>query len=158
MLKMPGSELKEKHLSLRLSEMIKYEEVKTVMNQKTQNFLDLFFEAVDENIDEVVEELKSAGMDPEETQIKILQMIKEKKAELKIERGKRLKARVEELIQKRLDLPIEAESEKRLALAARKLTELSDNDIVTIKKDAALLDEMEKIISGKKDEAGRTRS
>lgn len=128
------------------------------MNQKTQNFLDLYFEAIDENIDEVVEELKSAGIDPEETQMKILYLIKEKKAELKIERGKRLKARVEELMQKRNDLPIEAESEKRLAIAARNLTELSEDDIATIKKDAALLDEMEKIIDGKKDEAGRTRS
>ncbi|HCY77272.1 MAG TPA: hypothetical protein DHV28_15240 [Ignavibacteriales bacterium] len=138
--------------------MINYQEVKTVMNQKTQNFLDLYFEAIDENIDEVVEELKSAGIDPEETQMKILYLIKEKKAELKIERGKRLKARVEELMQKRNDLPIEAESEKRLAIAARNLTELSEDDIATIKKDAALLDEMEKIIDGKKDEAGRTRS
>lgn len=138
--------------------MINYQEVKTVMNQKTQNFLDLYFKAIDENIEEVVEELKSSGIDPEETQMKILYLIKKKKAELKKERGKNLKARIEELLQKRIDLPIEAESEKRLALAARNLTELSEDDIITIKKDAALLDEMEKIISGKKDEAGRTRS
>lgn len=128
------------------------------MNQKTQNFLDLYFKAIDENIEEVVEELKSTGIDPEETQKKILYLIKKKKAELKKERGKNLKARIEELLQKRIDLPIEAESEKRLALAARNLTELSEDDIITIKKDAALLDEMEKIIGGKKDEAGRTRS
>ncbi len=128
------------------------------MNQKTQNFLDLYFKAIDENIEEVVEELKSSGIDPEETQMKILYLIKKKKAELKKERGKNLKARIEELLQKRIDLPIEAESEKRLALAARNLTELSEDDIITIKKDAALLDEMEKIIGGKKDEAGRTRS
>jgi len=138
--------------------MINYQEVKTVMNQKTQNFLDLYFKAIDENIEEVVEELKSTGIDPEETQMKILYLIKKKKAELKKERGKNLKARIEELLQKRIDLPIEAESEKRLALAARNLTELSEDDIITIKKDAALLDEMEKIIGGKKDEAGRTRS
>jgi len=138
--------------------MINYQEVKTVMNQKTQNFLDLYFKAIDENIEEVVEELKSSGIDPEETQMKILYLIKKKKAELKKERGKNLKARIEELLQKRIDLPIEAESEKRLALAARNLTELSEDDIITIKKDAALLDEMEKIIGGKKDEAGRTRS
>ena len=138
--------------------MINYQEVKTVMNQKTQNFLDLYFKAIDENIEEVVEELKSTGIDPEETQKKILYLIKKKKAELKKERGKNLKARIEELLQKRIDLPIEAESEKRLALAARNLTELSEDDIITIKKDAALLDEMEKIIGGKKDEAGRTRS
>lgn len=138
--------------------MINYQEVKTVMNQKTQNFLDLYFKAIDENIEEVVEELKSTGIDPEETQMKILYLIKKKKAELKKERGKNLKARIEELLQKRIDLPIEAESEKRLALAARNLTELSEDDIITIKKDASLLDEMEKIIGGKKDEAGRTRS
>lgn len=138
--------------------MINYQEVKTVMNQKTQNFLDLYFKAIDENIEEVVEELKSTGIDPEETQMKILYLIKKKKAELKKERGKNLKARIEELLQKRIDLPIKAESEKRLALAARNLTELSEDDIITIKKDAALLDEMEKIIGGKKDEAGRTRS
>lgn len=152
---MPGSELKEKHLSLRLSEMIKYEEVKTVMNQKTQNFLDLFFEAVDENIDEVVEELKSAGMDPEETQIKILDMIKAKKAELKKERGKRLKARVEEVIQKTIDLPIEAENEERYAIAARKLGALDKGDVEIIKKDAKLLDDIGEIVGKRDDESGK---
>ena len=86
--------------------MIKYQKDETVMNQKTQNFLDLYFDAIDENIDDVVEELKSAGNDPEETHNKILYMIKQKKAELKIEKGKFLKARIEELIKSKPETPI----------------------------------------------------
>ena len=138
--------------------MKKYEEDETVMNQKTQNFLDLYFDAIDENIDEVVEELKSAGNDPAETHNKILYMIKQKKAELKIEKGKILKARVEELIKSKPETPLSIVKEERYAIAARKLGTLDKEDIESIKKDGELLEDIGILLNEGKDDAGKAGS
>jgi len=138
--------------------MIKYQKDETVMNQKTQNFLDLYFDAIDENIDDVVEELKSAGNDPEETHNKILYMIKQKKAELKIEKGKILKARIEELIKSKLETPISIVKEERYAIAARKLGILDSNDIQIIKKDSELLEDIGTLLNEGKDDTGKASS
>ena len=123
------------------------------MTQKALNFLDLYFEAIDENIDEVIGELNEAGIDPDQSQNRIMQMIRQKKAALKMEKGKQLKARVENIIKKMIDIPPTDISDERIALAARKLEDLSKEDIITIKKDTALLNEIEKLISEAKDEA-----
>lgn len=125
------------------------------MNQKTQNFLDLYFDAIDENIDDVVEELKSAGNDPAETQNKILYMIKQKKAELKIEKGKILKARIEELIKSKPETPLSIAKEERYAIAARKLGTLDKEDIESIKKDGELLEDIGLLLNEGKDDAGK---
>jgi hypothetical protein len=138
--------------------MKKYEEDETVMNQKTQNFLDLYFDAIDENIDEVVEELKSAGNDPAETHNKILFMIKQKKAEFKIEKGKILKARVEELIKSKPETPLSLVKEERYTIAARKLGTLDKEDIESIKKDGELLEDIGTLLNEGKDDAGKAGS
>jgi hypothetical protein len=122
------------------------------MNTTTRNFVKLYFEAIDENIDEVVGELKDAGIDPEESQNKIIYMIKQKKAEIKIERGKKLKVRIQEVLKKKFDSLKISEPDKVFALAYRKLGKLNPEDEAMIKKDAALLEEIEKIISESKDE------
>ncbi len=126
--------------------MIKYQEDQTVMNPKTQNFLDLYFEAIDENIDDVVEELKSAGINAAEIHNEILYMIKQKKAELKIEKGKLLKERISEIVKLKTESANATVNEKRYAIAARKLGSLDQEDIQSIKNDAGLLEDIGELL------------
>lgn len=123
------------------------------MTQRTLNFLEIYFEAIDENIDEVVGKLKDSGIDPEESQNRIMQKIKQKKAEIKIEKGKKLKERVKELIKKKFELIEPTILDENLALAYRNLSGLNSDEKLMIKKDAALLDEIEKLIAENTDEA-----
>lgn len=126
------------------------------MTERDKNFIDLYFEAVDENIDEVIRDLKNSGLDPEEAEQNIMQMIKKQKAEIKIENGKILKERVLELI-KKIDAVKEPEpDEKHYAIAARKLGKLERDDIESIKKDSILLKDIGKLIDGDADDTGKT--
>ena len=127
-----------------------------VMREKTINFLELYFEALEENIEETQAELKAAGMDLEKTNNKILQMIKQKKAEIKIENGKVLKERVLELIKKSDTIKEPETDEKHYAIAARKLGKLESEDIEAIKKDSNLLKDIGKLIDGDANDTGKT--
>ena len=122
------------------------------MTQKALNFLELYFEAIDENIDEVTGELEDAGIDTGESQNRIMQIIKQKKADIKLEKAKILKERVQEFIKKKFDTLLPADMDKTLAVAYRKLEGLDNDDELMIKKDAALLIEIDKLISEAKDE------
>lgn len=117
------------------------------MTQKTQNFLELYFEAIDENIETVAGELKEAGIDPEESENRVMQMIKRKKAQIKIEKGLQLKIRVEEMIKARPDRREAVEA--KYSIAARKLGSLDEQDIQSIKKDAELLEDIGKLLKSK---------
>ncbi len=123
------------------------------MKPSAKNFLELYFEAIDENIDEVTGELEDAGIDTGESQNRIMQIIKQKKADIKLEKAKILKERVQEFIKKKFDTLLPAEMDKTLAVAYRKLEGLDNDDELMIKKDAALLNEIDKLISEAKDEA-----
>lgn len=126
------------------------------MTERDKNFIDLYFEAVDENIDEVIRALKNSGIDPEESEQKIMQMIKKQKAEIKIENGKILKERVLELIKKRDAVKEPEPDEKHYAIAARKLGKLERDDIESIKKDSILLKDIGKLIDGDADDTRKT--
>ena len=126
------------------------------MTERDKNFIDLYFEAVDENIDEVIRELKNSGIDPEESERKIMQMIKKQRAEIKIENGKILKERVLELIKERDAVKEPELDEKHYAIAARKLGKLESDDIESIKKDSILLKEIGKLIDGDADDTRKT--
>lgn len=123
------------------------------MTQRTQNFLELYFDAIDENIETVIGELNDAGIDPDQSQNRIMQMIKQKKADIKIESGKILRERVQEFIKKKFDSLHTADMDETLAVAYRKLEGLDNDDALMIKKDAALLNEIDKLITEAKDEA-----
>ena len=123
------------------------------MKPSAKNFLELYFEAIDENIDEVTGELEDAGIDTGESQNRIMQIIKQKKADIKLEKGKILKERVQEFIKKKFDTLLPADMDETLAVAYRKLEGLDNDDELMIKKDAALLIEIDKLISEAKDEA-----
>ena len=123
------------------------------MKPSAKNFLELYFEAIDENIDEVTGELEDAGIDTGESQNRIMQIIKQKKADIKLEKAKILKERVQEFIKKKFDTLLPADMDETLAVAYRKLEGLNNDDELMIKKDAALLNEIDKLISEAKDEA-----
>ena len=123
------------------------------MTQRTLNFLALYFDAIDENIEEAVGELKEAGIDPEESENRVMQMIKKKKAEIKIEKGKELKTKVEEIIKAKTSSGKPETVEAKYSIAARKLGSLDEQDIQSIKKDAELLEEIGKLVSKGKNES-----
>lgn len=126
------------------------------MDSTTRNFLELYFETIDENIEEITNDLQDHGSDLENSRNKILQMIRRKKAEFKKERGRVLQHKIIELIKKKADVFDTFQNEEQLAIAARKLGKLDKNDIANIKKDAALLEDIKKIIKGGDDGTGKT--
>lgn len=123
------------------------------MTERDKNFINLYIEAVDENIDEVIAELKNAGIYPEESEQKIMLMVKKQKAELKIEKGKQLKERVAEIIKLNAKQSDTKVTEERFAIAARKLGSIDHNDIQNIKKDAELLEDIGKLLDKVKSDA-----
>lgn len=119
------------------------------MTQRTLNFLALYFDAIDENIEEAVGELKEAGIDPEESENRVMQMIKRKKAQIKIEKGQQLKTKVEEIIKAKTSTGKPETVEAKYSIAARKLGSLDEQDIQSIKKDAELLEDIGKLLKSK---------
>lgn len=61
------------------------------MKYRLDNFIELYFEALEENIDEVIAQLEEEGIDTEQSQQDTLELIKQKKAELKLEQGEQFK-------------------------------------------------------------------
>lgn len=119
------------------------------MTQRTLNFLELYFEAIDENIDEVVGQLRESGIDPEESQNRIMQKIKQKKAEIKIAKGKQFKASVLQIIDKVQNQNKEYEETPVFRIAARKLGKLDKQDESEIKKNEIILNEISKLLDPK---------
>lgn len=119
------------------------------MDSITRNFLELYFEAIDDQ--EEAEKLSSTDQenDPEDLRNIIIKKIKRKKADLKIESGKILKEKVIELIKKKETDSTKEEDTKHYAIAARKLGSLDEQDIQSIKKDAELLEDIGKILKSK---------
>lgn len=128
------------------------------MNARESNFIQLYFEMMAENIEEISEQLIATGINPEESKNRVLNLIKEQKAELKIERGKELQLRVEEIVKASNAEPAQKVNEPRYALAARKLGKLDEADVNNIKKDGALLEQIGKLINRGKDDTGKAGS
>ena len=120
--------------------------------KRLENFSTFYFDTSGNDIENMISELKEAGIDPDISGDRILKLIKKERINLKIEKGKRAKARVEEFIKKNFSGLIPVENDEQLALAYRKLEELDPEEEKLIKKDAALLEKLNKIISEGKDE------
>lgn len=126
------------------------------MNAREMNFLHLYFEMLDENIEEISEQLLETGINSAASRNRVLDLIKQQKAEIKIEKGKILKTKVLELI-KKSDVVKESEADEKVyAIAARKLGKLESDDIISIKKDSVLLKDIGKLIQGDADDTGKT--
>lgn len=115
-------------------------------NNRATNFLDLYFESMDDNIETVISELREAGIDPEQSEINIKQLIKQNKAEIKLEKGRILKEKVLNKIKEAADVILTSDMESRLVVQFRKLGKLAEEDKKEIKKNEALLSEIEKLI------------
>lgn len=121
--------------------------------KRLENFSTFYFDTSGNDIENMISELKEAGIDPDNSGEKILKRIKKERINLKIEKAKRAKERVEDFIKKKFDSLSPLENDEQLVLAYRKLEGLDSDDELLIKKDAALLNEIDKLISEAKDEA-----
>lgn len=110
------------------------------------NFIDLYLESIDDNIDAIKSELIKAGIDPEYSEERIMDLIKQNKAEIKIEKGRILKQKVLNKLKEASNLILPDETESRLAVQFRKLEKLDAEDEKEIKKNEALLSEIDKLI------------
>jgi hypothetical protein len=120
--------------------------------KRLENFSTFYFDTSGTDIENMISELKEAGIDPDKSTERILRLIKKERIKLKIEKGKRLQERVEEFVRKNFNGLVPIENDEQLALAYRKLEGLDADDEKLIKKDAALLEELNKIISEENDE------
>lgn len=123
---------------------------------KVINFAGFFFDITDVDIETMKSELSDAGLNTEHSEQNIQNIIKKHKAEIKIENGKKMQARVIELIKKKDEINTPVNLDEHIALAARKLGKLDEEDISIIKKDSALLKDIGKLIDGDVDDAGKT--
>lgn len=117
------------------------------MDRRTMNFIDLYFESLDENIEEVKKDLSDAGIDLGNLENGIIQSIKKAKAEIKIEKGKEFKTTALKVIHKVQLQNKEFEETPEFRIAARNLGKLDKQDENEIKKNEMILKELDKILN-----------
>lgn len=115
------------------------------MDRRTMNFIDLYFESLDENIEEVKEDLSEAGIDLENLMNNVNQMIKKAKADIKIEKGRILRNAAIKIIDRVQNNDYQQTPAFRIA--ARNLGKLDKQDEEEIKKNEIILNELDKIIN-----------
>jgi ribosomal protein L11 methylase PrmA len=116
------------------------------MKDRLDNFIELYFEAIEENIEEVIEQLKEEGIDPEEEQQDILRLIQRKKAEIKLQEGEKFKQYYQDATKPASSKPQTESSVSTPRLAARKQTEeFTENEADDIKLEEEKLRLIKKI-------------
>ena len=118
------------------------------------NFMLFLFDKQEEDIEYIEEELNEAGIDAEKSQKDIMQQIKKARAELKVEKGKRVFEKYMEGVKN--IIPGEKKDVSminELALEFRKLEKiLEGNDITEIMDEAEKMEILKKIIEEEKGE------
>lgn len=104
------------------------------MKDRLDNFIELYFEAIQENLEEVIFELKEEGIDPEQSQQDILNFIKKEKGQLKLRQGIQFKGYYLDAVNSE-KLHSESSNHDVSRLAARKksdgFSEEEKNDILS---------------------------
>lgn len=104
------------------------------MKYRFDNFIELYFEAIEENIDEVIAQLEEEGIDTEQSQQDTLELIKQKKAELKLEQGEQFKKAYQSQVQTEKSSP-DSLTQNLHMLAARNqkegFNEMERKDLLT---------------------------
>lgn len=104
------------------------------MKYRLDNFIELYFEAIEENIDEVIAQLEEEGIDTEQSQQDTLELIKQKKAELKLEQGEQFKKAYQSQVQTEKSSP-DSLTQNLHMLAARNqkegFNEMERKDLLT---------------------------
>lgn len=113
---------------------------------RLENFSNFYLDSSEEDISYMISELEEAGINLEQSAKNIKHLIKETKAEIKLEKGRVLKQRVLNKLKDAADAILPADTESRLAVQFRKLGTLDEDDKKLIKKNEALLSEIEKLI------------
>ena len=118
------------------------------------NFMLFLFDIQEEDIGDIEKELNEAGIDAEKSQKDIMQQIKKARAELKVEKGKRVFEKYMEGVKN--IIPGEKKDVSminELALEFRKLEKiLEGNDITEIMDEAEKMEILKKIIEEEKGE------
>jgi hypothetical protein len=125
-----------------------------VEKKALHNFMLFLFDIQEEDIGDIEEELNEAGIDAEKSQKDIMQQIKKARAELKVEKGKRVFEKYMEGVKN--IIPGEKKDVSminELALEFRKLEKnLEGNDITEIMDEAEKMEILKKIIEEEKGE------
>ncbi len=96
---------------------------------KLLNFVELYFNNSDEDIELKAKELEEAGIDAVHSEQKTLELIKQAKREVRIEKGKIFRDEFYKLLDKSKGNTLNIEKEMpELAIAFRKLEEAPDSD------------------------------
>jgi hypothetical protein len=123
-----------------------------VEKKALHNFMLFLFDIQEEDIGDIEEELNEAGIDAEKSQKDIMQQIKKARAELKVEKGKRVFEKYMEGVKN--IIPGEKKDVSminELALEFRKLEKnLEENDITEIMDEAEKMEILKKIIEEEK--------
>lgn len=114
--------------------------------KRLEYFSNFFLDISDEEIEFMLSELREAGIDPEQSEARIKYLIKKTKAQIKIEKGKILQEKIKNVIREKVDYLLPQKEAGLLAVQFRKMDKIDREDIETIKKDKALLNDIEKII------------
>jgi hypothetical protein len=109
-------------------------------------FLDMLLESMEENIEVIKIELREAGINPEQSEKNIKYLIKKTKADIRIEKGRELKAKVLDKIKNSAGTILTPAQDNKLAYQFRHLKKLDEDDIKEIKKSELLFSEIEKLI------------
>ncbi len=114
-------------------------------NRKLEYFSNFLLDTSEDDINYMISELRDAGIDPVESQQKTLKMIKQKKAEIKLEKGKIFKATALKVIDRVQNENKEFEETPVFKIAARNLGKLDKQDEDEIKKNEMILKELGKM-------------
>ena len=115
------------------------------VEEKLLNLVEFYLNSDDEPIEDISRELEAAGIDPENSEQKVLDLIKKSKVDLKIESGKKFKNEFYALladIKEKLNL--NNLNEPELATAFRKLEENGAADLLDDKEKMLLLEFIKK--------------
>ncbi|PIQ09413.1 MAG: hypothetical protein COW71_06590 [Ignavibacteriales bacterium CG18_big_fil_WC_8_21_14_2_50_31_20] len=112
---------------------------------KILNILDFYLDSMDDDIELIDAELENANINVEESEKRIMELLKNAKAELKIEKGRELKTNFEKAKKE-----VEEDGASNVALgdefdfrlAARNIGDLSEDDKKVISKNLRILDKL----------------
>ena len=116
------------------------------MNDKLINFIDLYFESAEENIEVVKKQLEESGIDYEKSLEDTKQLLKKQRAKLKLNKGIILKQKLKEFYERAKENNLVYESRLEFRFAHRKFEGVDEEDMKELEEDAFLLEEIDKFL------------
>jgi hypothetical protein len=117
-----------------------------VMETKSFNFIELYLESADENIEVVKKQLEDAGIDYEQSLETTERLIKQQRAKLKLKKGKKLREKLLVLIENVLAGKTEVHNMEQFQFAFRNLDGVNEEDLEELQQDEKLLIEINKYL------------